>query len=187
MAKIMALPPIPGVRDLQTLMAFIMNKEEYDARLEALVALQEEIHTLIGKAGKAQDLDALLSSAMRKDAEASTTLENARLKAKQEAVDILQAACTVYGAWVTNTATSTRWLKFYNATAASVTVGTTTPVITIGIPGNTSDDISANFGPGGMGVGFSTACTVASTTGVADADTGAPAANDVIVNIFYKA
>ena len=74
MAKIMALPPIPGVRDLQTLMAFIMNKEEYDARLEALVALQEEIHTLIGKAGKAQDLDALLSSAMRKDAEASTTL-----------------------------------------------------------------------------------------------------------------
>lgn len=92
MAKIMALPPIPGVRDLQTLMAFIMNKEEYDARLEALVALQEEIHTLIGKAGKAQDLDALLSSAMRKDAEASTTLESARMKAKQEAMDILQAA-----------------------------------------------------------------------------------------------
>ena len=30
MAKIMALPPIPGVRDLQPLMAFIMNKEEYD-------------------------------------------------------------------------------------------------------------------------------------------------------------
>lgn len=101
--------------------------------------------------------------------------------------EVVATACTVYGAWVTNTATSTRWLKFYNATAASVTVGTTTPVITIGIPGNTSDDISANFGPGGMGVGFSTACTVASTTGVADADTGAPAANDVIVNIFYKA
>ena len=92
MAKIMALPPIPGVRDLQTLMAFIMNKEEYDARLEALVTMQEEIHTLIGKAGKAQDIDALLSSAMRKDAEASTTLEHARLKAKQEAMDILQAA-----------------------------------------------------------------------------------------------
>ena len=53
MAKIMALPPIPGVRDLQTLMAFIMNKEEYDARLEAMVTLQEEIHTLMGKVGKA--------------------------------------------------------------------------------------------------------------------------------------
>lgn len=92
MAKIMALPPIPGVRDLQTLMAFIMNKEEYDARLEALVTLQEEIHTLMGKVGKAQDIDALLSSAARKDAEASTTLESARLKARQESMDILQAA-----------------------------------------------------------------------------------------------
>mgnify|MGYP001355630432 CR=1 FL=1 len=101
--------------------------------------------------------------------------------------EVSSAACSVYGAWVTNTATSTRWLKFYNATAASTTVGTTTPVITIGIPGNTSDDISANFGPGGMGVSFGTALSVAATTGVADSDTGAPAANDIIVNIFYKA
>jgi hypothetical protein len=37
-----------------------------------------------------------------------------------------------------------------------------------------------------MGIGFGTAITVAATTGVADNDTGAPAANDVIVNIFYK-
>lgn len=101
--------------------------------------------------------------------------------------EVSSTACSVYGAWVTNTATATRWLKFYNATAASVSVGTTTPVITIGIPGNTSDDISANFGPGGMGVSFGTALSVAATTGVADSDTGAPAANDVIVNIFYKA
>jgi hypothetical protein len=100
--------------------------------------------------------------------------------------EVSSAACSVYGAWVTNTASTTRWLKFYNATAANTTVGTTTPVITIGIPGNTGDDISANFGPGGMGVSFGTALSVAATTGVADADTGAPAANDVIVNIFYK-
>lgn len=100
--------------------------------------------------------------------------------------EVKATAGVVYGCWVTNTATSTRWLKFYNATAANVTVGTTTPVITIGIPGNSSDDISGNFGPGGVGIGFGTAITVAATTGVADADTGAPAANDVIVNIFYK-
>ncbi len=100
--------------------------------------------------------------------------------------DVKTSAGCVYGAWVTNTATTTRWLKFYNAAAASVTVGSTTPVITIGIPGNTSDDISANFGPGGMGIMFDTAICVAATTGVADADTGAPAANDLIVNIFYK-
>ncbi len=92
---------------------------------------------------------------------------------------------TVYGMWVTNTATTTRWIKFYNATAASVTVGTTTPVITIGIPGNSSDDISGAFGPSGIGLAFSTAITVAATTGVADSDTGAPGTNDVIINVFY--
>ena len=55
-----------------------------------------------------------------------------------------------------------------------------------GIPGNSSDGISGNFGPGGAGIGFSTAICVAATTGVADADTGAPAANDIIINVFYK-
>lgn len=95
------------------------------------------------------------------------------------------AGC-VYGMWATNTATATRFIKFYNATAANVTVGTTTPLITIGIPGNSSDDVSANFGPGGMGITFDTAITLAATTGIADNDTGAPGANEVLVNLFYK-
>lgn len=100
--------------------------------------------------------------------------------------EIKASAGTIYGMWVTNTATSTRFVKFYNATAASVTVGTTTPVITIGIPGNTSDDVSGSFGPGGIGIGFATAISVAATTAAADADTGAPSAGDVIINVFYK-
>jgi hypothetical protein len=99
--------------------------------------------------------------------------------------EVKASAGQVYSMWVTNTATSTRFLKFYNATAANVTVGTTTPVITWGIPGNSSDDISAVFG-GGHGIAFGTAITVAATTGVADADTGAPGANEVICNIFFK-
>jgi len=100
--------------------------------------------------------------------------------------DVKTAAGTVFACWVTNTATSTRFLKFYNATAANVTVGTTTPVITIGIPGNTSDDISGNFTGGGHGIAFATAISVAATTGVADNDTGAPGANEIIVNVFFK-
>lgn len=100
--------------------------------------------------------------------------------------DVSTSPCTVYGVWVTNTATSTRFVKFYNATAASTTVGSTTPVITIGIPGNSSDDVSGVFNVGGQGIAFGTACCVAATTGVADNDTGAPAANDVVVNVFYK-
>ena len=99
--------------------------------------------------------------------------------------DVKTAAGCVYGMWVTNTATTTRFVKFYNATAANVTVGTTTPVITIGIPGNTSDDVSGLFSST-HGIMFDTAICAAATTGVADNDTGAPGANEVIINIFYK-
>jgi hypothetical protein len=99
--------------------------------------------------------------------------------------DVKTSPGCVYGVWVTNTATTTRWVKFYNDTAANVVVGTTTPVITFGVPGNTSDDISGVFAST-HGIQFSTAICVAATTGVADNDTGAPANNDVIINIFYK-
>ncbi len=97
---------------------------------------------------------------------------------------VKNSAGCVYAVWVTNTATATRWVKFYDATSG--TLGTGTPVITIGIPGNSSDDISGNFGPGGMGIGFATGICVGAGTGVADNDTGAPGANDVIINVFYK-
>jgi hypothetical protein len=98
--------------------------------------------------------------------------------------EVKATAGTLYGFMVSNMATSTRFLKFYNATAANVTVGSTTPVMTWAIPGNSSDDISAVHSLP-VGVAFSTAITVAATTGLADNDTGAPSANDVIVNIFY--
>lgn len=100
--------------------------------------------------------------------------------------DVKTAAGQVYACWVTNRATATRWLKFYNDTAANVIVGTTTPVITLGIPGNSTDNIAAHLTAGGYGIAFSTAICVAATTGFADADTGAPGANDLVVNIFYK-
>src|SRR3990167_2720188 len=99
--------------------------------------------------------------------------------------EIKATAGQVYGMWFTNTATTTRFLKFYNATAANVTVGTTTPVVTLGLPGNASDDISGVYSSA-YGIKFDTAITVAATTGVADNDTGAPSANDVVVNVFYK-
>lgn len=99
--------------------------------------------------------------------------------------DVKTSAGQVYGVWITNTATSTRFVKFYNATAANTTVGSTTPVITIGIPGNSSDDISAMFSST-HGIAFDTAICVAATTGAADNDTGAPSTGDVIINVFYK-
>lgn len=98
--------------------------------------------------------------------------------------EVKATAGTVYGVWFSNLATSTRYLKFYNATAANVTVGTTTPVLTLALPGNANDDISGVIALP-QGIAFSTAITVAATTGLADNDTGAPSANDCVVNIFY--
>lgn len=112
-----------------------------------------------------------------------TTYRSIDLDESEE--EVKGTAGTVYGMWATNTATSTRYIKFYNATAANVTVGTTTPLITIAIPGNSTDDVSGVFAVGGLGIKFDTAICVAATTGVADNDTGAPSANDVIVNVFY--
>lgn len=98
--------------------------------------------------------------------------------------EVKASAGTVYGLWFSNTAAATRFLKFYNATAANVTVGTTTPVLTLALPGNSSDDISGVFSIA-QGIKFDTAITVAATTAAADNDTGAPSAGDVIVNLFY--
>lgn len=95
--------------------------------------------------------------------------------------DVKTTAGNVYGYFFGNVATSVRYLKFYNATAANVTVGSTTPVLTFPLPASSSGHIGFSFP-----VGFSTAICVACTTGVADADTGAPGANDVILNVFYK-
>lgn len=91
----------------------------------------------------------------------------------------------LYGLWFTNTATTTRWLKFYDAPLSSVTVGSTTPKLTVGLPGNSSDDISGLFN-GQHGLSFTSAICVVCTTGLADSDTGAPGANDVVINLFYK-
>lgn len=90
--------------------------------------------------------------------------------------------------WITavNLAATKRYIKFYNATAANVTVGTTTPVLTFPIPtmGDTNGaGFTLNFGD--LGVQFDTAITVAATTGFADNDTGAPGANEVILNCAY--
>lgn len=94
--------------------------------------------------------------------------------------DIKTSAGQLYGYYFANTNASARYLKFYNATAANVTVGTTTPVLTFYLPPTTAGHIEFSHG-----IAFSTAISAAATTGVADNDTGAPSANDVILNAFY--
>jgi hypothetical protein len=89
----------------------------------------------------------------------------------------------LYGFWVVNTATTVRWIKFYDATSG--TAGTGTPLITMGIPGSATDHVAGNFG-GDMGIQFSTGICVGCTTGVGDSNSGAVGSGEVIINIFYK-
>jgi hypothetical protein len=94
--------------------------------------------------------------------------------------EIKATAGQLYGYYFANTNAAARYLKFYNATAANVTVGTTTPVLTFYLPATSAGHVEFS-----QGIAFSTAITAAATTGVADNDTGAPSANDVILNAFY--
>lgn len=94
--------------------------------------------------------------------------------------DVKTSAGQVFGWYIFNAASSVRYVKFYNATAANVTVGSTTPVLTLPVPAGGGANVFSN-----VGIAFSTAISVAATTGVADADTGAPSANEVIINVFY--
>jgi hypothetical protein len=88
--------------------------------------------------------------------------------------------CVVQGFYCYNNAAAgtKRYLKFYNAGTGDVTVGTTTPVFVVELDG--TQGISWN-----TPLLFSTACTIAATTGVADNDTGAPSANDVVFSCGY--
>jgi hypothetical protein len=91
----------------------------------------------------------------------------------------------VYWIHAMNLSSGTRFLKFYNATAATVTVGTTVPDLTFPIP-TQGDTNGAGFTLSiPNGIAFGTAITIAATTGVADNDSGAPGANEVVVNLGY--
>ena len=97
------------------------------------------------------------------------------------------AACTLYSLHAMNMKASVLYLKLYNATAANVIVGTTVPVLTFPLPTLATTNgagFCMNFGA--VGAAFGTALTIACTTGLADNDTGAPGANECVVNLTYK-
>lgn len=77
------------------------------------------------------------------------------------------------------------YLKFYNLTVANTTVGTSTPVATFTVPGNADSDGAGFVWNNTIGLAFSTAISAAVTTGIAVADTGAPAANACSVVLGY--
>ena len=96
-------------------------------------------------------------------------------------------ACTLYTLHAMNMKATVLYLKLYDALAANVTVGTTVPDMTFPLPtpGSTNGQgFCLSFGT--QGAAFTTALTIACTTGVADNDAGAPGANECIVNLTYR-
>lgn len=100
--------------------------------------------------------------------------------------EVKATAGTVYSIIAINLHTAPLYLKLYNDTAANVTVGTTTPVLTIPLPAQADSNGGGFVMAVPQGIAFGAAISAAVTTGVADNNTGAPAANMAVVNILYK-
>jgi hypothetical protein len=101
--------------------------------------------------------------------------------ASTNATSVKASAGTVYGMMLFNANAAVRYVKFYDK-ASSPTVGTDTPSLTIPLPPTNGGVVW----PLPLPAGFTTGIALAITTGVADADTGAVAANDIVVNLIYK-
>lgn len=102
--------------------------------------------------------------------------------ASTNATSLKASAGQVYNIMCTNTNAAARYLKLYNK-ASSPTVGTDTPVQVYAIPGNTAGAGFTISFP--VGLIFTTGIAFATTTGAADSDTGAVAANEIVINIAY--
>jgi hypothetical protein len=94
------------------------------------------------------------------------------------AVAISAAAGSVYGYEIHNPAAATTYWQVYNVAAASVTVGTTTPYKSIGIPAGATALISMPV-PWSLGTAISHAATTTATGSTAPATA-------LAVNVSYK-
>lgn len=88
-------------------------------------------------------------------------------------------ACIIDNYFISNVAATARFVKFYDKAIASVATQADTPVKTLCIPAGASANVA------GLGWRFRNACQIRGTNLVADSDTTAPTANDIVVNIGF--
>lgn len=196
-------PSVMATEDKAVLDAIAASLVTIDGRvdgLEALIALTNGYvdgleGLLTTQAGYLDGVETAIASTNTKldsiiAADAAATL-GAGLPFKNLDVDetedaVKASAGYLFSLHAMNLSNAKRYLKIYNATVASVTVGTTVPVHTYLIP-TMGDTNGAGFtiNLGATGEYYDTAITIAATTGFADNDTGAPGANEIIVNGTY--
>lgn len=100
--------------------------------------------------------------------------------ATTNATSVKASAGTVWNIICSNANAAARYVKFYNL-AVAPTVGTSVPAFTIAIPASSTVTIAG----GANGIRFGTGIALAITTGVADSDTAAVAANEIKVATSY--
>jgi len=94
-------------------------------------------------------------------------------------VNIKTTPGEVNGWFIGNQASAVRYVKLYDK--ATAPLASDTPKVTMAIPATSAANVFAD-----SGIDFTAGIGIRVTTGVADNDTGAPTANDVVINVFYK-
>lgn len=107
-----------------------------------------------------------------------TTLRDADIDNTAQACKVARGH--LYGYHVQNPNASDAWLQFYDAAAADVTVGTTTPKLSLIVPANGA--IEAYLGDDNA-IRFSTAITYSATTTAAG---GTDPTVGLVGNLFYR-
>ena len=103
--------------------------------------------------------------------------------ATTNATSVKASAGQLYAVEAFSTSNTATYLKLFNSSSAPP-VGTDTPVKVLTIPGNTRGaGLVINWD---KGLAFSSGIAFGLTTGVADSDTGAVAANEIVVNLDYS-
>lgn len=100
--------------------------------------------------------------------------------ATTNATSVKAEAGQIYEIWACNINAAARYLKLYNL-GAPPTVGTSTVFRTYTLPPNVPVFIQMP-----LGIKMDTGIAFALTTGVAGTDTGAVAADEIVINIGYK-
>jgi hypothetical protein len=84
----------------------------------------------------------------------------------------------LYGWYIANNAGAARFVKVYDKATAPTQADT--PVLTLELPASAAANAFT-----ALGIAFHSGIALRATTAVADNDTGAPSANDLVVNVFY--
>jgi hypothetical protein len=99
--------------------------------------------------------------------------------ASVNATSVKASAGQVYSITAMNTNAAVRYLKLYNK-ASAPTVGTDVPVQVYALPPSGGITLSLP-----VGMAFATGIALATTTGAADTDTGAVAANEIVISLSF--